>query len=103
MDSTSSDNAIECESYALAIGFGELQKPICLILGEESLEHGGTVAMSATEAKLSGHHLCLSGPQGSLMLMNLAPALREAAHDGLPFVVLNSNTRREHIIANIGQ
>lgn len=103
MDSTSSGNAIEVASYGLAIGFDEAQKPICLILSEDSLEHGGEVAMSATKASLSGYDLSLRGPKGSLVLKNLAMSILEAVHSGLPFVVLNSNTQRDHFIPAVGQ
>jgi hypothetical protein len=103
MDSTSSGMAIEAESYGLAIGFDETKKPVCLILSEDSLECGGEVAMSATKARLSGYDLSLCGPKGSLVLKNLAMSLLEAVHSGLPFVVLNTNTQREHFISAIGQ
>jgi len=103
MDSTSSGHAIEVASYGLAIGMSEEQKPVCLILSEDSLERGGAVAMSATKASLSGYDLSLSGPKGSLVLKNLAMSLLEAVHSGLPFVVLNSNTKRDHFIPAVGQ
>jgi hypothetical protein len=103
MDSTSSFSAVEVESYGLAIGLGDQQEPVCLILSEDSLERGGDVAMSATKASLSGYDLCLRGPKGALVLKNLAIALLEAVHSGLPFVVLNSNTQRDHFIPAIGQ
>lgn len=103
MDSTSSVNAIEVESYSLAIGFGELKKPVCLILSEDSLERGGAVAMSAIQASVSGYDLCLTGPEGKLVLKKLALSLLEAVHSGLPFVVLNTNTQRDHFIPAVGQ
>lgn len=103
MDSTLSGKDIEVVSYGLAIGLSDEQKPICLILSEDSLERGGAVAMTATKASLSGYDLCLSGPKGSLVLKNLAMSLLEAVHSGLPFVVLNATTQRDHFIPAIGQ
>jgi hypothetical protein len=38
-----------------------------------------------------------------LVLKNVATALQEAIRTGVPFVVLNPNTQREHFIPGIGQ
>lgn len=103
MNSTSSGMHIEVESFALAIGLGIEDKPVCLILSEDSLDQGGELAMSATKASLSGYDLSLSGAKGSLVLKNLAIALVEAVHSGLPFVVLNQSTQAEHFIPAIAQ
>lgn len=102
MDSSLSGNAIQVESYGLALGLNEEQRPVCLILSEDSLERGGAVAMSATKASLSGCDLSLSGPNGTLVLRNLAMSLVEAIASGLPFVVLNPGTQSEHFIPAIG-
>lgn len=102
MDSSLSSSAIQVVSYGLALGLNEDQKPVCLILSEDSLEHGGAVAMSATKASLSGCDLSLSGPKGTLVLKSLANSLIEAVASGLPFVVLNPRTQNEHFIPAIG-
>ncbi|MEC4242268.1 MULTISPECIES: hypothetical protein [Pseudomonas] len=103
MNSHLSGAAVEVDSYALAIGFDADKKPVCLILSQDSLAEGGTLAMSATKASLSGYDLHLSSAQGSLVLKKLAMSALEAVHSGLPFVVLNPSTEAEHFIPAIGQ
>ncbi|MGO4801165.1 hypothetical protein ACEN2T_17945 [Pseudomonas sp. W22_MBD1_FP4] len=103
MESVSTDNTLVVMSYALAIGFGEHQEPVCLILSMEALVQGGDIAITATKASLDGSDLHLHGPLGSMALKNLAHALLEALRSGLPIVVLDSTEQRETLIPAIDQ
>jgi len=89
---------VEIQSFGIVIGCNEAKQPACLILSCDALQEGGELARSATEAVLAGPDLMLVGTQGTLVLKNVAEAIREAALANLPLVVIDPNTEHEALL-----
>jgi len=90
--------AVEIQSFGIVIGCNEAKQPACLILSCDALQEGGELARAATEAVLAGPDLMLVGTQGTLVLKNVAEAIREAALAKLPLVVIDPNTEHESLL-----
>lgn len=91
-------NLLEIESYAIALGQGEGDKPVCLIISADSLDAGGAIALTAVEAQLVDGDLVLHSEVGQLVLKSLGDAFRQAVILKLPLVVLDPASETEHLV-----
>ncbi|OEO24372.1 hypothetical protein [Ectopseudomonas mendocina] len=91
-------SVLQIESYAIAIGQGEDDKPVCLIVSVDSLDAGGEIALSAVEAHLVDGDLVLHSEVGHLALKSLGEAFKQAVMMNLPLVVLDPVSEKEHLV-----
>jgi hypothetical protein len=91
-------NLVEVESYAIALGQGDGDKPICLIISTDSLDAGAAIALRAVEAQLLDGDLVLHSDVGQLVLKSLGDAFRQAVMQKLPLVVLDPASETEHLV-----
>ena len=90
---------ISYDSFALSIMYDAENVPVCLALTGDSIAESIEDALTAEWMKIEGENL-LIGKAGEAVinLPGLSPVVAEAFGLGLPLVILDPSSGREHLI-----
>lgn len=89
---------MEVGNYALAVGYDDKEQPQCIILSSDAMEVGGAQAMKATQARMIGGDLHLTGEGETVVIKQLVPKHIALIEAGLPVVVIDLENEAEVLI-----